>query len=303
MLHATATEFDGILDVQRTYKEDGSEETTTTSTHEIRYRIHNKMHLSSHQAAPVLVLHGGPSVPAHYLEPLQTVVPYRSIIFYDQLGCGRSPGPDCADAYSIQNSLDDLEALIRKIGLRRFHLYGQSFGGILAFEYIKRLAERAESDDDPPKCLSAVFSSSPCDVQAVESVANELIAKLLEEDPNESTIMERFRLKHQCMTPEKPQPLVDAYEVAGAPGIWRGTDAIKDWKATKPREGAKRMPSAMVLRGEHDFVTSSCVEGWKEVFNHAYVRMKVLEGCSHHGLLENGKEYGQIVDSYFSEYD
>jgi|AntRauTorckE5430_2_1112549.scaffolds.fasta_scaffold01503_3 proline-specific peptidase len=305
---AARIEFDESIDVNRTYSfiDDqglGDVSTRTSSTHQIKYHIRNKMNLSSQQAAPILVLHGGPGIPSDYLLQLKDVVPYRSIVFYDQLGCGRSPGPKHKEAYSIESSLDDLEALIKKIGLRRFHLYGQSFGGILAFEYLKRVAERKSSDNFAPKCLSVVLSSSPCDVDQVESVAESLIGKLMADDDDVSTIMERFRMRHQCQGEEKPKAIKDAYDHAGKPGIWRGTDSIKGWKAIMPVEGSQRMPSCMVMRGENDFVSSECVEGWKNVFNHKFVRTKVLHGCSHHGLLENGSMYGDIVDSFFSEYD
>ena len=63
------------------------------------------------------------------------------------------------------------------------------------------------------------------------------------------------------------------------------------------------MPSTLIMRGEYDFVSESSVEGWKDAFNTQFLRYKTLEGCSHHGLLENGKLYGEIVDSYFAEYD
>jgi proline iminopeptidase len=301
LLHAE--DFEGELAVSRTYDDD-----STTTSHSLRYRIHNRMNLSSQKAAPIMVLHGGPGVPSDYLLPLRNVVPYRSIVFYDQLGCGRSPGPDAKEAYSIELSLNDLELVIKKCGLTRFHLYGQSFGGILAFEYMKRVAEREEEDDDDdraPKCLSAILSSTPCDVHQVESAAGELIAALLEEDPDKSTVMNRFQTRHACRTKDgkQPLPLADAYDKAGIPGVWRGTDSIKEWTATKPSESAKRMPSCMAMRGEHDFVTAECVEGWKKSFNHPFVRVKELENLSHHGLLEDGKAYGEIVDSFFSEYD
>ncbi|EJK60276.1 hypothetical protein THAOC_19400, partial [Thalassiosira oceanica] len=91
------------------------------------------MNLSSAQAAPIVALHGGPSVPSDYLYPLGDVVPYRSIVFYDQLGCGKSDKPDDASLYSTAHSVDDLRVLLRKIGVRRFHLYGQSYGGILGY--------------------------------------------------------------------------------------------------------------------------------------------------------------------------
>jgi len=306
-LNAAAIEFDGCLDVKRTYTSTDEEtddvSETTTTTHQIKYHIHNRMNLSSQQAAPILVLHGGPGVPSDYLLPLKDVVPYRSIVFYDQLGCGTSPGPEYKDAYSIESSLDDLDALVKNVGLRSFHLYGQSFGGILAFEYLKRIAERNVDDNGDSRCLSVILSSSPCDVEQVETVAESLIGELMAKDDDASTIMERFRISHQCQSEERPKALSDAYAHAGQPGVWRGTDSIKGWKAIKPKEGSQRMPSCMVMRGEHDFVTSECVEGWKEAFNHKFVRMKVLDGCSHHGLLENGLNYGDIVDSFFSEYD
>lgn len=303
-LQESQFDFAGEVEVAKTYSP-SEFQCDTVTYHQIKYHIHRRMNMSSNQAAPILVLHGGPGVPSDYLLPLCDVVPYRTIIFYDQLGCGRSSGPDVKEAYSIESSLDDLELLIEKVGLRRFHLYGQSFGGILAFEYMKRMSQRNTDDLDAPKCLSAILSSSPCDVDQVEAVAGDLIAKLLEEDPDQSTVMERFRIRHTCRTDEKPQPLVDAYERAGAPGVWRGTESIKGWKASQPTplESSKRMPSCMIMRGEHDFVTEDCVSGWKDAFNHKFIRMKELEGLSHHGLLEDGSTYGEIVDSFFSEYD
>lgn len=307
-VHSLVDSFqDGTVEVQREYTTTPTDTSLPSekriSSHSLHYRIHNRMNLSSQKASPLLVCHGGPGIPSDYLYPLANVIPYRSIVFYDQLGSGRSPGPDSLDAYSIEKSLDDLELLIQKLNLRRFHLYGQSFGGILAFEYIKRIAERRKDDDNDhyPQCLSVVLSSSPCNVHQVEAAANSLIDGLLKDDDDMSSIAERFRLQNQCRIPDKPQPLVDSYARAGT--VWRGTDVIKEWKAERPMDGSKRMPSALVMRGEYDFVSQECVKGWKDVFNHPFVRMKVLDGCSHHGLLENDREYGEIVDSFFGEYD
>jgi proline iminopeptidase len=268
---------------------------------QLAYKIVRPMSLSSRKAAPIVVLHGGPSVPSDYLYPLEQHVPYRSIVFYDQIGCGRSSKPTDPLLYSIDAAVDDLEALLKKIGVRRFHLYGQSFGGILAFEYVKRLAERASDDSsDSVECLSVILSSAPTCVTLVEEEANRLVAAL---DTGDETISvaERFRLEHQCRTPEMPTQLADAYAHAGT--VWRGTTAIADYEATAPSETARRMQSCMVLRGEHDFVTESCLEGWKTCFNHKSVRYKTLRACSHHGLLENGLLYGDLIDSFCGEYD
>lgn len=131
-----------------------------------------------------------------------------------------------------------------------------------------------------------------------------LEAELLKEDPDLFTAAERFERRHTCRTAERPRPLADAYESAAASGSWWcGADRVRGWRAVAPSETARRMPSTMILRGEHDFVTADCADGWRDAFNHDFVRYKVLEGASHHGLLENGEAYGEIIDSYFAEYD
>ena len=48
---------------------------------------------------PVLCLHGGPGMPHDYLEPLADLAASRPVIFYDQLGCGRSDRPDDDSLY------------------------------------------------------------------------------------------------------------------------------------------------------------------------------------------------------------
>ena len=218
-------------------------------------------------------------------------------------------------SYSIEKSLDDLEILIKKLGLRRFHLYGQSFGGILAFEFLKRVTEQQQSPSF--ECLSVILSGTPTSVPMVEDVANHLLNNIKEkykaendiQDDEEDQVLfgELFRNEHQCRTPQMPIALQDAYAHAGKAGIWRGTSVIQDYVATPPevQEGSKRMPSAMIIRGEHDFVTEACTENWRTggLFNHKFVREKVLPECSHHVLLENGKEYGELIDSFCSEYD
>mmetsp|Transcript_15839 Transcript_15839/g.24653 ORF Transcript_15839/g.24653 Transcript_15839/m.24653 type:complete len:344 (-) Transcript_15839:81-1112(-) len=297
---------EGNVTVYRTF--DDQDEQEVKESYTLSYKIARPMSLSSRQAAPIVVLHGGPSVPSNYLYPLVDAIPYRSIIFYDQLGCGQSSEPQDINAYSIDKAIDDLEILLKKIGARRFHLYGQSFGGILAFEYLKRVAER-NNKIEGEGCLSVILSSTPTNVKLVEEEAHRLHSQIKNENPeeeDESVVAEAFRQEHQCRTPEMPLPLQEAYQNAGT--VWRGTDAIRDYVAKAvAQEETARMPSAMVLRGEHDFVTEVCVEGWSSktdpLFNHKFVRSKTVEGCSHHGLLENEKMYGEMIDNYFAEYD
>jgi hypothetical protein len=46
------------------------------------------------RGTPLLLLHGGPGFTSDYLRPLEALADERPVIFYDQLGGGRSERPD-----------------------------------------------------------------------------------------------------------------------------------------------------------------------------------------------------------------
>ena len=190
-LQATQNANEGFIEVDRQRRGSDGHTYTKPSKHRLAYRIARPMALSSRQAAPIVVLHGGPSLPSSYLYPLENVVPYRSIVFYDQLGCGRSDEPADMSLYSIEDSVRDLKTLLKHLGVRRFHLYGQSYGGILAFEYLKSVAMASSSsssssptaladDDGECKCLSAILSSAPTNIAELENDFFRLYEELAE---------------------------------------------------------------------------------------------------------------------------
>src|SRR4051812_33495997 len=85
---------------------------------------------------PLLTLHGGPGSSHNYLLPLQALADERPVIFYDQLGCGRADAPEDASVYSIQRSVDEVDAVRAALGLDRVLLLGHSWGALLAVEYL-----------------------------------------------------------------------------------------------------------------------------------------------------------------------
>ena len=88
-------------------------------------------------ALPLLLLHGGPGGTHDYMEPMAELARGgRRVIFYDQLGCGKSPHPSDPDKWTVQLFLDEVAAVRDALGLDRIHLLGQSWGGMLAFEYM-----------------------------------------------------------------------------------------------------------------------------------------------------------------------
>ena len=83
----------------------------------------------------MLCLHGGPGARRTTTSiPWEDLGERRQVIFYDQLGCGRSDKPD-------DTSLDaglrrEVEVVRSALELDRFHLFGSSWGGQLSMQYI-----------------------------------------------------------------------------------------------------------------------------------------------------------------------
>ncbi len=118
---------------------------------------------------PILVLHGGPGVPSYYLKPLAKLATDRQVIFYDQLGCGHSDRITDTSLMTIAHYKLELGQLIHHLKLKKFYLYGQSWGTMLGMDYYL----------DHPHGIKALILSSPAlSIKRWMSDADVLIAGL-----------------------------------------------------------------------------------------------------------------------------
>jgi proline iminopeptidase len=85
---------------------------------------------------PLLVLHGGPGAPSYYLKPLAALASDRPVVFYDQLGAGHSDHPADTTLWTIDRFIAELAAVREALGLKRVHLFGTSWGTMLATDYM-----------------------------------------------------------------------------------------------------------------------------------------------------------------------
>jgi proline iminopeptidase len=258
----------------------------------IKYRTFRPRQLNT-QPPPLIVIHGGPSIPSNYLLSLVNVITDRAIVFYDQVGCGRSTRPSQKECYSLDYSVSDLRALLHHFKLTKYHLFGQSFGGIVAFEFIKTCTTEVERN----KCRSIILSSSPTSTALVQEESNRLLQQISDSNPdsNKQTIQELFRQQYECRVVPTPLPLMDAYAQAGT--IWRGMEAIPEYVAYD----VIPTTAALIIRGQHDFVTERCIEGWSTLLPKS--QLVTLAGCSHHGLLEHESMHGAVVGGFLEDND
>jgi len=95
------------------------------------YRI-----VGSGHRTPLLVLHGGPGAPSYYLKPLAALGNDRPVVFYDQLGAGHSDQPNDTTLWRIDRFVAELARVREALGLKEVHLYGTSWGTMLATDYM-----------------------------------------------------------------------------------------------------------------------------------------------------------------------
>ena len=100
--------------------------------------------------------HGGPGGTHDYLEPLEALAATgRRVIFYDQLGCGKSATPSNPSLWTVDLYVREVDAVRQALELDRVHLLGQSWGGMLGMEYA--LTQPTE----PTGLMSLTVADSP----------------------------------------------------------------------------------------------------------------------------------------------
>src|ERR1051325_10061488 len=105
--------------------------------HRTRYRVAGDL---ASGATPLLALHGGPGSTHHYFAPLEGLAAERPVVVYDQLGCGSSDRPADIE-WSGAVFREEVDAVRDQLGLKRIHLLGTSWGGMLALEHVLSGAE------------------------------------------------------------------------------------------------------------------------------------------------------------------
>lgn len=308
----------------------------------LSYCIFRPRQLHDENKPPLLCLHGGPSIPSNYLLPIVNGVTDRAVIFYDQWGCGKSsrpqPQPQTKEtdktkkasselvysSFSIPTMVEHLRQLIEDHwNLKRFHLLGHSFGGILAYEYLLMTMTKRRQPEQQEAVCSLILSSTPTSAALIQLESERLYERLtgIGVSSNDSSTSEElqkkkerlrrsmmhsedFRQTHECRLPNPPLALLDALAQMG-PVPWRGVPAIDGYEALGSVHD--RIPS-LLLRGEYDFCTEACMRGWKERLcseedDDNNVEERILANCSHYAMLEDEDQYGKELLRFVKLHD
>jgi proline-specific peptidase len=261
---------------------------------------------------PVVLLHGGPGATHDYLESLEALADTgRRAVLYDQLGCGRSDRAD-ESQWTVETYVDELEAVRDALGLDTIHLFGNSWGGMLAMEYALT---------QPAGLASLMLASSPSSIPQwieetgrlrrelpadVQAVLDRHEASGTTHDPEYEQASEVFYRRHVCRLPEWPEYVQrsfrfiaehgEVYRYMNGPSEFHVVGTLRDWDVTA-RLGEIAVPT-LVVTGEHDEATpainqtvSTAIPGSEAV---------IYPGCSHLAHVEDPAGYLRLLDDFMT---
>lgn len=88
---------------------------------------------SNDKSETILLLHGGPGVPDDMLEVVNVLKTRYRVVTFEQRGTGASI---CQDrSYTMDDYISDIDAIMEKLDVEKFHLFGHSWGGLYAQIY------------------------------------------------------------------------------------------------------------------------------------------------------------------------
>ena len=262
---------------------------------------------------PILTLHGGPGAGHDYLESFEKLASKdRRVIFYDQLGCGKSDLPNDKSLWHIDRSVQEVNLVRQALKLDQIHLIGQSWGGWLSIEYML---------SQPTGVQSLVLASTSASIPEFVEEANKLKALLPKETRDtleyyeskqdyhnpkyEEAVMEFYK-RHVCRMDVWPDCIMrtidnldrnQVYETMNGPNEFTVIGNLKNWNRIN-RLGEINTPTLITV-GKYDEITPKCSQTIHNGIKNS--QMHIFQKSGHTAHLEEMEEYMEIVKKFITK--
>jgi len=269
--------------------------------------------LGNGPGTPLLALHGGPGGTACRFEVLAPLARERPVIFYDQLGSGRSDHPTDTSLWRVDRFVAELSAVRQALGLTRVHLLGHSWGGALAAEYMAAAK--------PEGVVSVIFSSPLIDTPRWIADADSLRAQLpaeirrvLDEEERKGTLdspaymaaTDSFYARHVRRLPVADEPRCAGvasndtiYRQMWGPTEFLSTGSLRTW--TRAAELKQITQPTLFITGEFDEARPGTLEEFRATMPDA--RLVVIPGAAHAAMREKPAEYVDAVRAFLARVE
>jgi proline-specific peptidase len=273
----------------------------------IYYRI-----VGDADAVPLLVIHGGPGMSHDYLRDLDALADERSVVYYDQLGCGRSGRPDDEALWTLEAFADSVDTVRDALGLDHVHLLGQSAGGWIALEYALRRPAGLASLHLANTCASIpLFERGVAQLRAALPVGVGAVIDAYESagittDPEYLAAVDLFNRLHFTGTDDVPDHVHAALRAMN-PAIYEAmvgtgltfTGTMAGWDVTD-RLGQLELP-VLVTSGRFDEMTPDVVRNMADAIPGA--RMVIFEESAHLPMVTETAAFLDVVRAFLDSLE
>ncbi len=262
---------------------------------------------------PLLVLHGGPGAPGYYLRPLERLGDERPVVFYDQLGCGRSDISSDTSLWNIGRFVTELGQVRQALGLKHVHLYGHSWGTILAVEYMRTR---------PTGVRSLILASPALSISRWMHDADSLIATLPDsvqtaihkheaegttnspEYQNAVTIFyHRYLARREPWSPDIDSTFArfgqQVYGIMNGPSEFAVTGTLRDYEGA---EHLRRIPVPTLFTcGRYDEATPKTTAYYRSLLPGS--RLEIFEESAHLTMQDETNRYVDVIRAWLDRVD
>jgi len=263
---------------------------------------------------PILCLHGGPGMAHDYLENLTDLARNRPVIFYDQLGSGRSERPDDESLWTVGRFVEELAAVQQALSLEQLHLFGNSWGGWLALQYAL---------DRRPQLNSLILSSSPpsvprwiADCATLRAQLDQPVRAVLDRHeaaghfscPEYQWAITHFYRRHLCRVDPWPDSVErtfagmseQVYNTMWGPSEFGPvTGRLRDWDVTD-RLAEIRVPT-LVTGGRYDEARPDHLALLADGISGS--EMVIFEDSSHMAFIEEHELYLRTIEDFLARVE
>ncbi|KAK3368270.1 Alpha/Beta hydrolase protein [Podospora didyma] len=278
--------------------------------------------LNATNAVPLVILHGGPGACHDYLLPHTDLAnPNRPVIFYDQIGNGRSshfPEKNGDESFwTVDLFANELDNLLGHLGLqeRPIDVYGHSWGGMLAAVWA---ATSAKASNLRRLVLSSSLASMNVWRVGVETLRKQLprdVQKVLDEaekkqnfeSPEYEAAVEVFYKRHLSLARPWPAPEVQAalewfskdpttYGTMYGPSELCITGSLRNWTVIPDLQKIK-VPT-LLLNGRQDEAQDVAMQPFFSQIEK--VKWITLEGAAHFTHVDQRERHMQAIESFLA---
>lgn len=265
---------------------------------------------------PLILLHGGPGSTHNYFESLDCIADTgRTVIMYDQIGCGKSYRDHSPELWKKETWDQELTAVIEYLGLDQYHLLGQSWGGMLALAYF--------IEHQPKACKSLILSSTLSSsalwskeqhrmISALSQEEQDAITKAEQtgnyEDPSYVAANDHYMELHSSSKPKDDDPEYlrrekksgkEAYVCAWGPNEYTPLGTLKDFDYTD-RLSEIKIP-ALILHGSEDLCTDLIANTMADGIPNS--KIVTFRGARHMCYIDAHDAYVDTLTAWLSDLD